>query len=870
MQDNIFILPRRQAPAKPGWIVSNNLPAQLTPLIGREAEVADVCALLRRPEVRLLTLTGTGGVGKTRLGLQVAAHLLEDCADGVCFVSLAPISDPALVLPTIAQTFGLREAGDQSPLEQLTASLHEKQLLLLLDNFEQVLEAAPGPAELLLVCPHLKILVTSRAALHLQGEYEFAVPPLALPDLSRPSPSEDLAQSAAVLLFLQRARAIKPDFHFTPTNAHAIAEICIRIDGLPLAIELAAARIKLLPPQMLLARLSRRLQVLTGGARNLPARQQTLRNTIAWSYDLLTTEEQRLFRWLSVFVGGCTLEAVEAVCTAAKDFAIEEVLEGVASLIDKSLVQQTEREGEEPRLLLLETIREYGLDYLQAEGELAVAQHEHATYYLQLAEEAEPWLRGPEQLVWLARLEREHENLRAVIDWALASGQRELALRMISALYLFWVRWGYPREGSALLEQALAGSEAAATPLRAKAVYAAAALAYWQQDFRRLESFTEAYLPLAQELGDQQSMALARFAQGLVALQRHEDAAARALFEESLVGLREPGDSYWIASIRLNLGRLALRQGADQRALTLLEENLALTRASGDTSNEAWTLLSLGQLALAQADLTTAQKQLEEGLDLSRRTSESSAIAYALTLLGWTTLQQGKFDEAHTRLKESLQLYREQGNRWGIARSLLLFAHLTTAEGDLAEARARYQESLSTAREMGFKGFTASGLKGLGVVVAAQGQFSWAAQLWGAAEQLREGRDVSLPAALYEQSVEAARTHLGEQALVTALAEGRMMTPEQVLAAKVMAPTPVPARPASASPMKSPPYPAGLTGREMEVLRLMAQGMTNPQIAERLIISLHTVNAHVRSIYTKLELNSRSALTRYALEHHLL
>jgi ATP/maltotriose-dependent transcriptional regulator MalT len=295
-----------------------------------------------------------------------------------------------------------------------------------------------------------------------------------------------------------------------------------------------------------------------------------------------------------------------------------------------------------------------------------------------------------------------------------------------------------------------------------------------------------------------------------------------------------------------------------------------LTRASGDTSNEAWTLLSLGQLALAQADLTTAQKQLEEGLDLSRRTSESSAIAYALTLLGWTTLQQGKFDEAHTRLKESLQLYREQGNRWGIARSLLLFAHLTTAEGDLAEARARYQESLSTAREMGFKGFTASGLKGLGVVVAAQGQFSWAAQLWGAAEQLREGRDVSLPAALYEQSVEAARTHLGEQALVTALAEGRMMTPEQVLAAKVMAPTPVPARPASASPMKSPPYPAGLTGREMEVLRLMAQGMTNPHIAERLIISLHTVNAHVRSIYTKLELNSRSALTRYALEHHLL
>src|SRR5437899_1351726 len=345
----------------------HNLPAQLTPLIGREQEVTAVDTLLRHPEVRLLTLMGPGGVGKTRLGLEIAAELLDDYPDGVCFVPLATISDPELVVPTIAQVLGIKEAGEQPVANLLQASLQDKRLLLLLDNFEQVTAAAPRLADLLADCPQLKILVTSRAVLHIRGEHEFPVPPLALPDLTHLPGSQALSQYAAVALFLQCVQAASPDFQVTPTNTRTIAEICVRLDGLPLAIELAAARSKLLPPQALLTRLGHRLPVLTSGARDAPVRQQTLRNTLAWSYDLLAVEEQRLFRRLSIFVRGYTLEAVEGLYTALGEIPAD-VLDGVASLMDKSLLRQVEPDGQEPRLLMLATIREYGLETLTASG----------------------------------------------------------------------------------------------------------------------------------------------------------------------------------------------------------------------------------------------------------------------------------------------------------------------------------------------------------------------------------------------------------------------------------------------------------------------------------------------------------------------
>src|SRR5947209_7142429 len=402
----------------------NNLPPQPTPLIGREHEVATVTALLRREDVRLVTLTGPGGSGKTRLSLRVAEEQSEVFSDGVYFVNLAPIRDSEFVVPAIAQTLDIQEMEGQPLFALLKAFLREKHLLFLLDNFEQVVHAAPQIAELLAACPRLKILVTSRMALHVRAEHVFPVPPLALPDSKDVPDVATLSQYGAVALFLQQAQAVKPDFHLTQANARAVPQICARLDGLPLAIELAAVRINLFPPHVLLARLSRRLAVLTSGPQDAPARQQTLRDTIAWSYRLLNPQERRLFRWLSVFAGGCTLEAAEAVY-AIPDSGGEQVVDVVASLIDKNLVQQSGQESDELRLVMLETIREYGLEALAESREMEAVQHAHALYYLALAEQAEPELAGLQQAAWLERLEREHDNLRVALSWALEQGPGE-------------------------------------------------------------------------------------------------------------------------------------------------------------------------------------------------------------------------------------------------------------------------------------------------------------------------------------------------------------------------------------------------------------------------------------------------------------
>jgi predicted ATPase len=452
----------------------SNLPTPLTPLVGREQEIAAVCALLLRPEVRLVTLTGTGGVGKTRLAVHVAAEVLADFPDGVFFVSLASLSDPALVLSTIAQILDVKESGARPLSELLTACLRDKHLLLCLDNFEHLLEASPQLTNLLRVCPHLAILVTSRAVLHLQGEHLFPVPPLAVPDLTGlPLTAETLPDSAAVALFLQRARAIQPTIQLTSTNARPTAELCIRLDGLPLAIELAAARIPLFPPQALLARLNQRLHLLTSGTRDVPARQQTLRNTIAWSYDLLSQDEKTLFRRLAVFVGGCTFEAAEAVCTAHGDLEID-VLEAVAALVDKSLLRQEEQADGQPRLLMLETIREYALECLKASGEAEAVQRQQAIFFLRLSQEAEPKIRSAEQSTWRTRLEAEQDNLRATLRWTLSSQEVEMGLQLAGALLAFWRVSNQDREGRNWCEQVLALPGARArTVARAKVLLAA-------------------------------------------------------------------------------------------------------------------------------------------------------------------------------------------------------------------------------------------------------------------------------------------------------------------------------------------------------------------------------------------------------------
>jgi predicted ATPase/DNA-binding CsgD family transcriptional regulator len=866
----------------------STLPVPLTSFFGREREVAAVAALLRQTFVRLVTLTGTGGVGKTRLALHLAAEGGDTFADGVCFVSLAPVSDPEQVMPVIAKALGLWEAGDRPLLDHVRDYLREKHLLLLLDNFEQVAAASPQLVALLVSCPRLHLLVTSRAALHLSGEYEFPVPPLSTPDPTHLPEQQVLAQVAAVCLFVERTHAIQPAFQLTQANACTIAEICVRLDGLPLAIELAAARIKLLPPQALLHRLSHRLDLLTGGARDLPIRQQTLRNTIQWSYNLLSREEQRLFRRLSVFVGGCGLEALTTIAQATAHAGDEDgqplpqLLEGVASLIDKSLVHQTEQEGEEPRLLMLETIREYGLECLQAHSELEAAREAHAAYYLHLVEEAHTHLFSAETIRWLDLLEREYANIRTAFLWYLERREDqtesgvEMAARMGSVLWRFWTVRGYLNEGRTLLERVLAAGERSGATVQAKALLALGTLLWRQSDYARIRELDEKQLFLFQQSGDQQGVAHTLISLAGFAHKQRDYARSRSLAEESLAMCRAEGDTWWTAFILLGLGRLAYDQDEHVRAQHLLEESQVLYRTLGYVGDIAWPLIYLARNAIAQGEPERACSWLEEALALCREAGNKWGLARALSLLGRQALEQGEVDRAHALLTECSLLNQELGNRRHTAWSLFLLATSVVLQGDIAQARTLYEQSLAVATALGHWELKAACLQGLAVALTAQAHLLAAARLWGAAETLLQNSATTLPHVLRasaERAQARARTQLGDKVFAQALAEGRTMTAEQALAwqpaiapqqahlSTHSSPT-APTRPASS--------PAGLTTREVEVLRLVAQGLTDAQVAERLVISHRTVTTHLSSIYNKLGSNSRAAAARFAAEHQLI
>lgn len=781
-------------------------PVPPTPFIGRERQVAEVCALLRSANVRLLTLTGPGGIGKTRLALSVVEALRAEFEGGVCYVPLASLSDPRLVLPVVAQALGLHEATavpDRSDLlERLQDLLAEQQLLLVLDNFEQVTGASAELAALLGSCPLLKVLVTSREVLRLSAEQTYPVPPLTLPDLLLRPSIESLANTEAVRLFVARAKAVQPDFALTETNAGAAATICHRLDGLPLAIELAAARIRLLRPEEMLSRLERRLPWLTSGPRDAPARHQTLHGAIGWSYDLLAPGEQRLFRRMAVFVGGCTLEAAAAVTGVAggkwdSDPASPspnagspspahsqiDLLHGVESLISKSLLRsEAEAESAVTRYSMLETIREYALEQLAASGEIEEVRRYHALYYVALAEEAGAKVAGPDEPAWLDRLEREHDNLRTAMAWAAERENPELGARLASSLWAFWLLRGYISEGRSWLDSLLAKDHTLPATLRARTLNGAS--------------------------------------------------------------------------------RLALRQGDYANAETMLQESLSIRRSLGDTRGEMEALDNLGLVAIYRDDLTGAQGYFDQSLTGWRSLGDEQGMVVALNRMGLALRYQGDSDGAARHYDESLQLARRLHMTYYVSAALHNLGQMEHHRGNDSRAYPLLVESLSLIQQLRDRPSISIVLADIAGVWAARVQPERAARLFGAAQVLRDNMQVTMYSAqrlAYERDIASAAAQLDAATWEAAWAQGRDMSLEDACALAVEEMPPPPSAPAA--------DPYGLTEREREVLRLLVAGLTYTQIAEQLTVSFHTVHAHLRSIYAKLGVTSRSQATRFAIEH---
>jgi predicted ATPase/transcriptional regulator with XRE-family HTH domain/Tfp pilus assembly protein PilF len=796
------------------------LPVPLTPLVGRGQEIASIMQMLEQDAVRLLTLTGPAGVGKTRLSVHIASALAAKTGTQVAFVALAPVHDPEQVLPTIVQTLGVTERQNQSMQDLLVAFLRDHTWLLVLDNFEQVIAAAPEVATLVSACPLLTMLITSRAPLRVRGEQILPVAPLPYPDNSHTSMPEDMKQYPALTLFAQRARAVKPD---VVLSAPIIAAICRRLDGLPLAIELAAARVTLLSPPDLLAHLEGGLAVLSRGARDLPDRHQTMRAAIDWSYHLLEESQQRLFRALSVFAGGCTLDSITAVCPSESD-----LIDELASLIEQSLVSPCETRHGAMRVRLLVTMRDYGQEQAQALGEWETLRQRHAAYYLALAEQATPLLQGPEQTIWLARLEEDFDNLRAALHWAQDHEDPIYGLQLVTALWRFWHSLGHVREGrrwlDAFLAQPAPSGETYPAALYAKAYRFAGRFAYIQGEYERAVLLFEQGLAEYERLEDASGKASVLGELATVAERQGDMSRAVTLYTESLNLHRALGQTGNAAMMLNNLSNVKFTQGDYQQALTLSEESLALFRGRGDGMNVALVLTNIGWICLEWGDYAGAAARFAEGLAMARAIEHQPDIINALLGQADLAYDQAAYPQARALAEECLQHSREVGDvldiiqtldllarvalaqgqeaaaaQWAnesrllaeaqnardaLARTRLTGAEIALAQGDATGAASAFCETL---RQMVIGGIwceTARGLEGLAEALCALGHADDATQVLGAASALRKKLRTPLPPRASESNercLAAVRTQLGEEAMQQAWQMGSVMSVEDVV-----------------------------------------------------------------------------------------
>ncbi|HUS15619.1 MAG TPA: tetratricopeptide repeat protein [Chloroflexia bacterium] len=718
---------------------ANNLPAPATPFIGRQALLADLQDLVQQPGVRLVTLVGPPGIGKTRLALALGTRALAAFTDGVFFVPLAPVRDPALVLPAIAGSLQIREQGARPLGELIQEELRARERLLLLDNFEQVVAAGPIVTDLLRAAPGLKVLVTSREALHVYGEQVFAVPPMEAPPAGPNVPAvEQLGRYEAVALFVERARAADRRFALTAENAPAVVQICIQLDAVPLAIELAAAHVARLAPAAILERLQARLDLLAGGPRDVPSRQQALRGAIDWSHDLLGEGERSVFRRLAVFAGGCTLPAAEAI--AGPVGGVGPLLESLAA---KSLLHRATRDGE-PRFGMLETIREYAMEQLRAGGEESALRHQHAVYYLTLVEEGSRELRGPQQAVWLARLEAEHDNLRAALRWAIAVGEAAIALQLSNHLRWFWYLRDYLSEGRYWLAAALASAPVQPSPARADAL-----------------------------------MSL-----GVLAERQGDHAEAVRVLDASLAIYRTLDDPDGVARVLNNLGGVALEHGEYEAASRHYDEALGIWRAQGNQLLAGMALHNLSIIAYSRSDFANALALCRECVRIMEAENKPAPMGRALTTMGEIYRLQGQYDEAARHYERSLAILQELGDKRGTSSVLMNLGHVEHHRGRLDRAESYIQQALELDAAAGDRAGVALDLAGLAGIAGTRGQGDRAARLFGAADTLRELLQIPFEApdqAEYDQSLATVQAQMPADVWAAAWAAGRALPLEQAI-----------------------------------------------------------------------------------------